>query len=368
MENVVKAIQKAMDERGLSQAEVVRKSGVSKRLVSDLLSMQSEPKFANVFNIVRYVAPTELDALMYDYCLSVSRKNHVLSAFEYAASYKCVDLRTKLFENHADSKNAQDICTVYQVEADMLGGNKSAAETIQECREYYGRVKMPELKIKLELIEACIHYGENDLTVMMKTTRKLEAQIDSLTDGFVKDSFSARLNRLYMNGYLFAEGDDKKAEQYAYALAGNSYSSAFSVATAYHAIGQANVFRDTAKSVEFLEKAADLYREVGYVELAEGVESDDIPFAMNVGGMTFDIEEGVVDGERAHQLIVRGENEQAAEILNKMVEDEKASAIDFYYLGKATNDITQTLKSYKELIMQGNNHHLKLVENSLKTN
>jgi tetratricopeptide (TPR) repeat protein len=348
-----------MIEKGIKQADISYELNLPKSLVSKFFAGNTTTEFCNVLSIVKYIAPSDFERIMYNHCLALTKTSQVQCAFEYASNYRQDDLLRELFAAHSSDRKFADWIIVYELWLDVVTNRMEYDASLDTCRDIYGSLSSSDLKLKVDVIEAIAQYSLGHLDSVSNFIAKAITRLNELKDGFIKESLKSRLNLLHSYTLLYNKSNTVEAERLAQEVVKSSASPCRMVASAYYTIGHANMFKDTSKSLEYFDKAVRLFREIGELVIAEGILTNDIPFARNVSGEVFDAS-GACKEERAHQLIVRGDVEQAVELLG-----EAGTNYEKLYQGKAEKDVNKLIGVYSAFIKDGDNFFAQLAAKEL---
>ncbi|MCY1105816.1 AimR family lysis-lysogeny pheromone receptor [Shouchella clausii] len=357
----VEALNEAMSVENIKQVDIVNNTGLKKAHVSKIVAGSIEPGFAHLFAVVRYVIPFGYTSIMDEFSLQVTKRDSVISAFEYATYFNRVDLLTKLIDKFSDHKKKEyeEFASVYRLINSVMG----ADELIEQCRELYGKVKSEEMRVKLFAVESLLYYKSNDVNTMLRISEKLRGKIDKLNDSFFKDVLLSRVNAVYASGLLYNEGDtDAVREAIAQVLA-SPVSSEASIAASYHTLGHSYIFTDFDKALENLRYAASSYDRCGNYIMAREVLTNDIPFLKNLNNLSFDLE-GVCAEERLHYYVNCGDVAKAKEAL-KQVQDTDCPYVKTY-VAVLENDVPSLLKAHLSFVKRGNLFFARIVEKAVE--
>nr|WP_241741937.1 AimR family lysis-lysogeny pheromone receptor [Shouchella lehensis] len=329
---------------GNKQIDISRKSGVSKQLVNKVLEQKGKKDFtfSNVLRIIRSI-DSDFDNTMEEYCRSQTKPSGILNALEYASNFRKYELLDDLIAENRDQKGEiKDWVQIYRLSRDFK--EYSYNEAIQKCRELYGRVSLPEAKLKLELIEFDIKYSlfQSDIKFYISS---FEEKIKTLRSGFLKDSLEIRYKLFKSFVSLYEYSDIEHSIKLANEIICSPLSASYIIGSAFHIKGQAYMFTDLKESIDCLDNAMLYYAQTDKVK-AESIK-EDIYFTLNANGQLIDLEE--LQGEELiHQLIVRKDYETARLLLKTT-----NSPFDYLFKGIVENDLSLIFESYGMLRSSG---------------
>ncbi|PAD91661.1 AimR family lysis-lysogeny pheromone receptor [Shouchella clausii] len=361
MEKLADEIRALITKRGMTQTDLAEGSGTSKRLVSDFFSGKSDPKFLGVLNIVRFLFPDSEDEKMEQYCREVHKKNAVISAMEYASRTCKDELLSELIDKFAGVSTIKEAARVYEL--DLLNKQGEHQKAIDGCRLLLGQTNSSVLRLKVELIESKAFYDMGEKLVMLKTVNRMEEKLEELGEGYLKESYKLTYYSVAARAHLYARGDNDTAIIYALrAIKAKSTISPIQTAEMYHLIGQAHLTSCVDTSLEYLNKAVEIYEAQGNVEWANVIKNNDIPFIRNINNEVFDFEECYDKGEWAHQLLIRGQKEEAKEVLSSLPQ---LNPFEVMYMGEACGDVMLLIKAHSEITKTGNAFFSKIIESKI---
>lgn len=344
--------------KGLKQIDISNELGINRSDISKFLAGK-KIDFYNVFILTKHLDPIGYLDILDSYCKSFNTPVGIQNALEYASNHNRTALMEYLLETHSDRKDAiREWISVYSLHSSFK--SMESHIVIQQCRELYGNVNAPELKIKLDLIEAAINY-QNRKHLMYEISKRLQGRIEELKKGFIKESFKVRLCSYLAPAVLYVNEDVETAKMLSEEVIKNPVSPSHLIAASYHTMSHAFLFNSVDLSVDYLERAIRLYMSEGNDKRAKILRSNDLAFAKSFHNLTFEVHD-LTDEELAHQLIVRGETDRAISILESKKELDSFGKL---YLGIAKNDFTLLLESHGMMARTGNNFFLKIFENKL---
>ncbi|GIN10158.1 hypothetical protein J26TS2_00250 [Shouchella clausii] len=357
----VEALNEAMSAENIKQVDIVNNTGLKKAHVSKIVAGSIEPGFAHLFAVVRYVNPFGYTSIMDEFSLQVTKRDSVISAFEYATYFNRGDLLTKLIDKFSDHKKKEyeEFAYVYR----LINSDLGVDELIEECRELYGKLKSEEMRVKLFAVESLLYYKSNDVNTMLRISERLKSKIEKLNDSFFKDALLSKVNAVYASGLLYNEGDVETVRECISQVLTSPVSSEESIAATYHTLGHSYIFSDFDKALENLRYAVSSYERNGNYLMAREVTTNDIPFLMNLNDLTFGLED-VCAEERLHYYVNRGDVTRAKEVLRE-IKDMDCPYVKTY-VAALENDVPGLLKAHLSFVKRGNLFFARIVEKAVE--
>lgn len=361
MENVINKLKEEMRNKGIRQVDIVNATKLNKSYVSKVLKNTIEPSFSQMFSIINFVSPNNYYEILDDFARRVQNKDNVLSAFEYASYFYRNGLLSELIDTHRGTKKEfEEYSLVYEL------ANNREANRKEACREVFGSLKSPEMKVKVLLVEAVDYYSSGEVSLALDFSHRIKEYLKSLNDTFFSEALKTRLFGMIANALLYHKADVEGARKYARLVLENSVSSLSAEVSATHILAHSYVFDNYDQSTEYFKKACALYSEFNEAMVGE-ILTNEIPFLKNVHGVALDLGKDVVCAEELLHFHVRqGNREEALELLdsNRLTKD---SPYVKAYVGTLEKDFPKLLEAQVSLIDRGNRFFTKVVESLAKT-
>ena len=347
-----------MNEKELLPSQVAESLGWQRSIMSKFLS-GTTLDFYNALRLAKQLDTLNYLEIMDDYCLTLKKKSGVLCAFEYASNYVRKHVTAKLLDIHSNKKGEiGEYCKIYKFYNERR--NYSIVETLEFLKQNYGKTVSPELNIKILLIEAGMYFDEMKFQTVLSLLQPLSKRIAEVRNRFVKESFDVRYAIFAANAELKASGNTKESVKHCHFLIDSIVTPDVLFASAHHTLGHAKIFDSREESVYLFNRAIDLYKLAGYESNAKSVQICDIAIVNNIHKQITDLD-GLVGEELAHQLIIRGENNSALDILKDLPE----SPYTYLYEGMARKNFPLILKAHGIMMREGDGFFIKLFEKEL---
>ncbi|WZY01858.1 AimR family lysis-lysogeny pheromone receptor [Bacillus sp. FSL W7-1360] len=359
-----------MWSKGTTQHDLAYQMGMSEQALSRLMQGRSLD-FKNTFIAAKYFYKDSWAEKMDEYCLGMTTTAGVISAFEYAYSNDRDKLTKKLLEKH--SKSEQEIRDCHAIYKSFFGYTSSKengedrkeiySKSLEELRLLYGHVSDPVLNTRIFLFLGLLHFDNKALGVIPTYRGMFSQKINALRDTYVRDSLFAQYHTLEASYCLYADGDVELARLHAGEVIKNYTSSFLRKGAAMHIKSLSYLYKDKQKSISCMKESAEQYRRGGYRNYADEREKENTFFIRNVHKEEF-YDEDLQGEELAHQLIVRGKNKEALEVIDCAVGGDEACIQ--LYKSMAKRDVRGIMKAYKFFLKQGYTYFLELCENELE--
>ncbi|MCM3314846.1 AimR family lysis-lysogeny pheromone receptor [Shouchella rhizosphaerae] len=356
MESVINKLKEEMINKGIRQVDIVNATELNKSYVSKVLKNTIEPSFSQMFSIINFVSPKNYYEILDDFARRVQIKDNVLSAFEYASYFCRNGLLSELIDTHrGNKKEFEEYAIVYEL------ANNREANRKELCREVFGTLKSPEMKVKVLLVEAVDYYSSGEVSLALGFSNKIKESLESINNTFFSEALETRLFGMLANALLYHKSDVEGARKYSRLVLENSVSSLSARVSATHILAHSYIFDNYDQSIEYFKRACVLYSDFNESMVGE-ILTNEIPFLKNVHGVPLEIGKDVVCTEELLHFHVRqGNREEAYELLNS-AHLEKDSPYVKAYIGTLEKDFTKLLESQVSLIDRGNRFFIKVVE------
>ncbi|SDC06972.1 AimR family lysis-lysogeny pheromone receptor [Shouchella lonarensis] len=333
---------------------------------SDGIKMRDQICFEQVILATKRMVPERMMDLMNEYICALDResRDHLKDAMEYATLYNQKEVLRKIIERNRNDVHLEEWLMVYSLLLEVLEGNLSYKGIINKSRDLVGHVFDTVLKTRLELLEV---YAYERLGYTEKATSLIDHLPEKflrIQQGFTKSVLASRAALSMANCLLFVKGDSERAHQQYLSAVKNDSPSEVMLAYVNHGLGLSTLFFEDGRCLQYIRKAISHAKQAGLTEYAEMLEREDYPFIRNVQGEKFDLT-GVVQEEKIHQYIVRGNSEEALRLIEEVEKQGKDSAFLTYYKGKATKDKFTLARALERFEVESKLHLLPLVKREI---
>lgn len=332
--------------------------------MKDLANNHPELSFEQVLTMVKKTLPNDYVPLMNIYALHVKRLRHVQDAFEYAHLFGQAETLDKLLEIHKTDDLLAEWVKVYTLFSSSLRNKLTPENYIIQLKNLFCLISNEQLRMKAEIAQLNYYDQIGNISNMGQMIEQFRNQFSNMESGFLKSALASRITLLAGNASLFGAGNYEEAERYYLAARVIDSIPDALLATAYHGLGHVYLLNDKDGSIEAHKKAilhAKLAQRTDYLKR---LETDYFPYARNMLGETFDIE-NVAEHEQAHQYIVRGQNNRALKIINNLESKGKNSVHLLFYKAKALKSVPMLFKSIREFSAHGYTNMIIFVEKEI---
>ncbi|WP_059105515.1 AimR family lysis-lysogeny pheromone receptor [Shouchella shacheensis] len=310
--------------------------------------------FEDVVTIVKHVNPDHFLEIMGEYCRTTNKLASVKAAFEFASLYLQKELLEFLINRHQEDELLKDWCDAYEIKLRYLTGHLKAEDMIGVMRAELTPTSDFDLIINNDIMEVISFYRVREYSASLYLAQQLEEKIQRSSNGFLKTTFSARLGVHFAITYLYAHNDLVKAENYALSVLVNPVAPQPLIAAVHHTLSLIYLFTNEDRSLEHLNIAIEMFRELGNQPQVDILLQDDLILLKNVYGKSVDLNGRIDLNERAHQYIVRGDYKKALDTLALVDSTGNTSYLSEFYKAKASKDPNQYVKALRLAIKSGN--------------
>ncbi|MEB5480474.1 AimR family lysis-lysogeny pheromone receptor [Shouchella clausii] len=330
------------------------------------LANSDEYSFEEVLLIAKHLMPDEYIPLMNVYAASAKKLQHVRDAFEYAALNEQFDILEILINTHKEDELLWESVRVYQLIYDILTNQIDEEESLQKARNLYATTMNPMVRMRLEFLELAQSFKNQTLRGAKIIENRMRSAFKQTEPCYMKSVLASKYSILIGSVLLYNEGRFEEAENYFLASAVNQSSSDGMLSSCYHGLGQIYLVQNKpGLCIDSYEKSINYAAASTLDHYKISLENEFFPFARNMLGQVFDIE-NVVSEERVHQYIVRGENQQALSLIADLETQGKSTPFLLFYKGKATKNVDFYLQSMRKFADSGHIYYYGIVERELK--
>ncbi|WZY00399.1 AimR family lysis-lysogeny pheromone receptor [Bacillus sp. FSL W7-1360] len=308
--------------------------------------------FEQVAYSTKKMAKPRMIELMNEYTLSLHSLPHVKDSFEYAAVFQQRDILHQLIERYQDDERLTEWIDVHRLVLLVLEDQFTYEEIIDEARNLDVNVKEPVLKTRLKILVTNAYAKLGKFEKMFLLLQGLVDELSEFEAGYTKSVLASRALLLVGNYYLYGKGDVDNAEKNYLAVTVNESTPEAVKVAPNHGLGLIMMCKGDRKQCSYyFGEAMRIAKETGQHLYKECLEREYYPAARNTLGETFDLL-GVVPEEIAHQHIVRGDCENALELIKELESLGRESPHLMWYKGKATKN-KEFLRSAMEQFENG---------------
>jgi tetratricopeptide (TPR) repeat protein len=321
MSKILNILKEEMVKNGETNVSVAAVCNTSPTTVTRFLneSRQIDPSLAA--SIVRYLCPSLEIEYMKTYVLKVTRPENIRKSMEYCSINRLLDPELKTLVSkakHDRNGDVRDAGECYEIALRMQMGELSPLETYEIVR--FKKASLKENQILLRILEVCSIYNRGEFSFASVSLGQLKSHINSLEDGYIKESFLSRYNEL-MHSIMLKQGDTKKSRAYCKRILESKTSGLIYRAVAYSRIGSSFQTEDLEKSIKYYRKAQKLYKMIRRQDLLEIIEYN-IQFTQILWDKQVDY---FIDQElQAFSMIKNGKSEMGYKLLCSLDEKEQS--------------------------------------------
>jgi tetratricopeptide (TPR) repeat protein len=341
MNKMLNILKEEIAKKGESNMSVSIACNTSASTVTKFLngSRQIDPSLAAT--IVRYICPSLELNFMSQYVLSLTRPENIRKSMEYCSINRLLNELNTLVSNSKTDRNSdvREAGECYQISHGMQTGELSPLETYEKVR--FMKASLKENQILLRILEVCSIFNRGEFSFTSVSLGELKKHIDTLGDGYIKESFLCRYYEL-MHSIKIKQGDTKIARAYCKRILDSKTSGLVYRAVAFNRIGASFQSEDLDKSIKYYRKAQKLYKAIDRNDLVEITEYN-IQFTQILWDKKVD---NPIDQElEAYSLIKKGMRKTGYNLLCS-IDDQEQSICPILEFMKGEANVEESIAHY----------------------
>jgi len=258
-------IKKAMDLKDFTYKELSSRTGHSEGVLNKFISKGESVKFEIVLDIIRLLLPDDEEVLMFSYCQNANTPKQIKAAIEYSSTHWNWDVVKELIGKCERSNNKEInewgyfYNVFYQWKQEDINSDEMY-EIIRNKKTIY-----PELKAFKRFLEMYNFYTIDDFVFVDKLSIYFTEEMDSLDDGYIKDSYYARYHQVMAHVSLYVKCLPEQARQISLKGIQCNIGSSFN-AFFYNIIAASYFNVSDLKMNHYALKSLDIYSEICTIE------------------------------------------------------------------------------------------------------
>ena len=258
-----------MERKNINAKEFAKLLKVTPGNVSKFINKKAEINFVTFLNMIQVLSPEKEFELMQKYVLTCTKPQNVKLSMEYLSRHSLSDLLEILIDKALTMKNAltAEMAELYK----FL--NEMSNESFPKCfvKKYFQmQPKDENSKLLLHLIFSYYLLERAQYKTLFELLEEIDERIETMTDDYLKNSFKTRIFEIYSDAFL-ALDEREKTRSYALEILKYPYAGGKVLAKAYHNIGFSYLFESQEKTLCYLKKSIQTYKEHGYIETANWI-------------------------------------------------------------------------------------------------
>lgn len=253
------------------------------------------------------------------------------------------DLDKELLWMIEENKRSTDIMDrswgqLYEIYYHYKNGELNVSQTFDNLQEIV--LVTGEQECFVDLIQSILYYDSNRFSMFAVYIDRFKEKLDELEPSILKEYLTLRYKYLLFR-YHWRNNELIIARKYAFNIM-NEDLSPERIAKIHSSLALTYLFDGYEATLYHIDQAQAIAKQYNLRSLQFILDNRNIPFISAVHGRT----EGITTldpTERAHMAIVRGETQQALDILEKI---QDPTPFQLYYLGLAKEDKSLLLESY----------------------
>lgn len=220
----------------------------------------------------------------------------------------------------------------------------------------------PSLNIFIQLMKCYAYYKKENDTMSSEYAEELLSELEILEDGFIKTSYTAKVNEVLSYINLWVKSDVDTARENAKFVIDANIGKTFT-AFAYHVIGYSNYYESYEEAEKNLLISRELYRELG--RDAAVIDADDTLERIKIFWDIKNPSEGFVSVQ--NELLFRSQKgENITDLLEKSKDELHDDAISCLIKGHSENSNEILSQSVLKFLKKGNTFCAKVPMFALK--
>jgi len=360
-------IKKEMERKNINAKEFAKLLSVTPGNISKFMNKKAEINFVTFLNMIQVLSPEKEFELMQKYVLSCTKPQNVKLSMEYLSRHSLSDLLEKLIDKALTMKNAltAEMAELYKFLNEM--SNEGFPKSF--VKKYFQmQPRDDNSKLLLHLIFSYYLLERAQYNTLFELIEEIDERVETMTDEYLKDSFKTRIFEIYSDAFLTLD-EREKTRCFAQEILNYPYAGGKVLAKAYHNIGFSYLFESQEKTLYYLNKSVQTYKEHGYIETANWILNTRLLPTENyfslISEEQFTKKPNEYPMEYAHFLIVKKRYNEALKILEGVPDNPYKD----YIKGLCFPDEKGIVLLYKSMLSferVGNKFSSNLARNELK--
>lgn len=229
--------------------------------------------FYGLIKIVRYMVPEREFEYMIDYSKYIDvNKQEAQNMLEYLSIHRQItafgDLIIRMKNASIKSK---EWATMYEYMYEWQR-NFDEVDQLTHLNSIRGqKIKSEEMNIFKKLLEIYAYYNMMDFKMTFELIKGLEEQIHDLKDGYIKTTYTGRLNELLSHSSIRVICNPEQARVYALDTIKNGVADKY-IGYAYYIVGLSYFYESFDKALMNYKKSLTVFEEMKYKQSSEPLE------------------------------------------------------------------------------------------------
>ncbi|MGG1684876.1 AimR family lysis-lysogeny pheromone receptor [Pseudalkalibacillus sp. NRS-1564] len=338
--------------------QLAKIAGVSVPTVSRLVNSSSEIGFSAMVKIAAYLFPENYTEVIAEWVSKLETALNQRCAMEWSSvNGKTELLRTLIDENVEGYRRENAQFARLYTEFLRYTAREITAEELNERIKCMGVANSNELPTLIKIIEVYALFKAGKHSLMFEVGKSLEAEVRSLNNSFLRDSFLVRLAEIFSYSYLY-RGDVKKARYYAGIVKAATFAPRLA-AQSYFVTGISYLHEDEDRTISDLQACYDRAKATGASEKYLRQMKENIDFALVHFGRDC---RPTSPTELAYQAAKRGDVATA----EKYASQSTNKPMSTFCVALAKGDVDLMWDGYGEFIASGDLHFAVLPRKELE--
>ncbi|WP_068673754.1 AimR family lysis-lysogeny pheromone receptor [Oceanobacillus sp. Castelsardo] len=237
---------------------------------------------------------------------------------------------------------------VYKIQLQLREGNYKPIEVLERINQI--ETNEPELLCLLEFAKVNIQFNMHSYHDLGNAICRYEELLPQIDDYFLVENFKIRYHLVTLT-YTLMQNEIIMTRKHGYKLLNLTCNPEIQVET-HIKLGESYTFDSYSQGMFHLRKALKIAKDNDMTSKIEFIEQTKIPFLAAYFNKTDNITT-TNKSEQAHLEIMKGNYKKAIEILEQVPIN---TPFEKYYLGKAKQDKSLLIQSYKDFVYKRNDN------------
>lgn len=244
-------------DRGWTNEYVGKNIGVNGSTISKILTNR-QTNIETALKMVRFVEPPKETEYMRFFSLEADKPSNILVALEYASTTRNLDVMGKLLETAKQTPTLIDFSVVYELQYKWQSdfNNVEIKQQLRTIRSTH--VGSHDAAFFLKILEIYGYYYQQKYNHAFELCLDLEEDFNFLKDGYLKDSYGARLNEIKSYVYLKVKDNPELARECANFVIESNIGANFN-GFANFIKGYSYIFTDYNMAKKYLTLSKEIY-------------------------------------------------------------------------------------------------------------
>ncbi|MEK5109919.1 AimR family lysis-lysogeny pheromone receptor [Cytobacillus sp. FSL K6-0129] len=354
-------------DKDITNLELAKAINYDDSTISKWFRYENELSFPAYLLSIRYLSPEREDELMdiiAEEMINTENRQNCRLMMEYASTRRNFPLLQKLINSQRKAPRPNnDWAAIYDLSLKFQKREHPNEEILNMLIAY--KPKTVETKVFLNILKINTLYMIGEYSYMLKLAKSTESDLENITNTYIKETYTSRINEIFARAYLYQRNDVKKARFFAKSIINSKFMCANYTSHLYHLLGTSYVFENRETSLNYFNNYVDILRHQKRFDLVEEVQCLDIFFVNTYWGQTSCENTTNNPLELMHYYAKTGKVDLVEELYMSNKEF-KNNPFALCYLGMARSNPQLLLQSVANFIEDGNKFFAEIPRKQLE--